>query len=178
MPTGSGTTGDGREGRATGPPWAGACQPRRVGGRCGRRSMSSRFTDYDAFAPAYNRHWGPRAGDTQLPLLHELLLARLPAHAAILDLCCGSGHLAHLLTAEGYDVTGLDGSEELLNFARWNAAKAVFVLADARSFTLPTRYDAAVCLSDSLNHLLTLAELVATFQNVCAVLREGGLFLL
>ena len=120
--------------------------------------MSNSFSDYDAFARAYNRHWGPRAGDTQLPILHDFLLPRLPAKAAILDLCCGSGHLAHLLTMEGYEITGLDGSRELLNFARRNAPRSVFVLADARSFALPTRYDAAICMSDSLNHLLTIAS--------------------
>jgi hypothetical protein len=32
-------------------------------------------------------------------------------------------------------------------------------------------------MADSLNHLLTVAELVATFQNVFSALREGGLFL-
>ena len=139
--------------------------------------MSNRFSDYDGFARAYNRHWGPKAGDTQLPVLHDLLLPRLPAKAAILDLCCGSGHLAHLLTVEGYDVTGLDGSQELLNLARRNAPQAAFVLADARSFTLPARYDAAVCMADSLNHLLAVAELVGVFQNVFSALREGGFFL-
>jgi SAM-dependent methyltransferase len=82
-----------------------------------------------------------------------------------------------LLTVQGYEVTGLDGSQELLNFARQNAPKAVFVLADARSFTLPNLYDAALCLSDSLNHLLTIVELLAAFQNVFLILRQGGLFL-
>jgi SAM-dependent methyltransferase len=138
--------------------------------------MSDRFSNYDEFARAYNRHWGPKAG-SRLPILHDLLLPRLPAHAAILDLCCGSGQLAHLLTMEGYGVTGLDGSEELLKCARHNAPQGVFVLADARSFTLPTRYDAAICMSDSLNHLLTVDELLAAFHNVFSVLREGGLFL-
>jgi SAM-dependent methyltransferase len=78
---------------------------------------------------------------------------------------------------EGYEVTGLDGSQELLNFARRNAPKGVFVLADARSFTLPTRYDAVICMSDSLNHLLTPDELISAFQHVFSALREGGQFL-
>src|SRR6516162_7498346 len=138
--------------------------------------MSNIFSDYDAFARAFNRHWGPKAAD-RLPILHDLLLPRLPAHATILDLCCGSGHLAHLLTMEGYEITGLDGSRELLNFARRNAPRSVFVLADARSFALPTRYDAAICMSDSLNHLLTIDDLISAFQHVFSVLREGGLFL-
>ena len=49
--------------------------------------MSNRFSDYDGFARAYNRHWGPKAGDTQLPVLHDLLLPRLPANlCAIVNL--------------------------------------------------------------------------------------------
>jgi SAM-dependent methyltransferase len=138
--------------------------------------VSNPFSDYDAFARAFNRHWGPKAAGL-LPVLDDLLLPRLPAHATLLDLCCGSGHLAHLLTLKGYEVTGVDGSQELLNFARRNAPQGVFVLADARSFVLPIRYDAAICMSDSLNHLLTLDELISAFQNVFSALREGGLFL-
>jgi SAM-dependent methyltransferase len=138
--------------------------------------VSNRFWDYDAFARAFNRYCGPKAAD-RLLILQDRLLPRLPAHATILDLCCGSGHLAHLLTMEGYEITGLDGSQELLNFARRNAPRGVFVLADARSFALPTRYDAAICMSDSLNHMLTLDELISALQRVFSALREGGLFL-
>jgi hypothetical protein len=61
--------------------------------------MSNRFSDYDVFARAYSRHWGPKAGDTQLPVLHDLLLPRLPAKAAIHDLCCGSGTCALIALA-------------------------------------------------------------------------------
>jgi SAM-dependent methyltransferase len=139
--------------------------------------MSNKYSDYDAFARAYNRHWGPKAARTGLAILYDLLLPRLPAHATILDLCCGSGHLAHLLTTEGCEVTGLDGSEQLLTLARQNAPQAVFVLADARSFSLPTCYHAVVCMSDSLNHLLSVSELGTVFQNVFSALHEGGLFL-
>jgi SAM-dependent methyltransferase len=138
--------------------------------------VSGRFSDYDAFARAFNRHWGPKAAD-RFPIIQDLLLPRLPAHSTILDLCCGSGHLSHLLTIKGYQITGVDGSQELLNLARQNAPKGVFVLADARSFALPTRYDATICMSDSLNHLLTLDELIAAFQHVFSALREDGLFL-
>lgn len=139
--------------------------------------MSDRYSDYNAFARAYNRHWGPMAGRMGQAIVHDLLSPMLPAPATILDLCCGSGHLAHLLTTEGYEVTGLDGSEALLGFARQNAPQAVFVLADARSFTLPARHDAVVCMSDSLNHLLSVPKLGSVFQNVNSALREGGLFL-
>jgi hypothetical protein len=49
--------------------------------------------------------------------------------------------------------------------------------ADARSFSLSSRFDAAVCLYDSLNHLMRAADLAAAFGNVRAALRRGGPFL-
>jgi hypothetical protein len=51
------------------------------------------------------------------------------------------------------------------------------MLADARSFELPGIYDAAVSVFDSLNHIMSLRELVNVFQNVYGTLREGALFL-
>jgi SAM-dependent methyltransferase len=142
----------------------------------GAASPGPQYSAYDAFARVYNRHWGPRAGEKNFSLLKEMLLPRLPANAQILDLCCGAGQLVQALAATGYRVTGLDGSEELLTLARQNAPGVEFVLADARSFSLPPDYDAAISVSDSLNHIMSLLELTLAFQHVYAVLRDGGLF--
>jgi len=136
----------------------------------------TRFSDYDCFAWAYNRHWS--YFDQQvLPILDRLVLKGLPAGAHVLDLCCGTGQLARALTDRGYQVTGLDGSEEMIRFARENAPDAGFMVDDARSFKSPGACDAVVSTFDSLNHVMTLEELASVFANVVAALREGGLFL-
>ena len=62
----------------------------------------------------------------------------------------------------------------MLNFARENAPEASFVLADARSFTMPCRYHAVVSAYDSLNHILSSAELTTAFRNVNIALMPGG----
>lgn len=139
--------------------------------------MTERYSDYDAFARAYDRHWGPESARTALAVFDDLVSPRLPTPANILDLCCGSGQLAHLLATKGHEVTGVDGSQQLLDFAERNAPEATFVLADARSFVMPPRFDAVLCMSDSLNHVLSLSELASVFCNVFAALRDGGLFL-
>jgi len=134
------------------------------------------FSDYDRFAWAYNRHWS--YFDRQvLPILDRLVLKGLPPGAHVLDLCCGTGQLARALTDRGYQVTGLDGSEEMIRFARENAPEADFVVDDARSFSSAGAYHAAVSTFDSLNHVMTLEELASVFCNVNAALHEGGLFL-
>jgi len=134
------------------------------------------YSDYDRFAWVYNKYWGNDFTPRVFPILEQLVLRELPAGARILDLCCGTGQLAGTLTALGYRVTGVDGSAEMLRFAGLNAPDAKFVQADARSFALPDSYDAAVCVFDSLNHVMSLDELAHVFGNVHAALRAGGPF--
>lgn len=131
---------------------------------------------YDAFAATYNRHWGNEFAPRVFPILEQLVLRDLPAKARILDLCCGTGQFAGTLTGLGYRVTGVDGSAEMLRFARENAPKAEFVHADARSFRLPGKYAAVISLFDSLNHILTIEELTDVFRNVRAALESDGVF--
>lgn len=132
-----------------------------------------RFTEYDDFAEVYNQHWSDFAYRV-LPILERLALADLPPGAALLDLCCGTGQLARLLTDRGHVVTGLDGSEAMLRYARENAPNAAFVCADARAFELPTQFAAAVSTYDSLNHIMKLADLEQVFANVFRHLQPGG----
>jgi len=112
-----------------------------------------------------------------LPVLEKLVLNAVPCGARVLDLCCGTGQLVHILTEGGFQVTGVDGSEEMLRYARENAPEARFILADARSFSLPNEFHLALSLFDSLNHIMSLEELASAFDNVYQALLPGGLFL-
>ncbi|MCW5971450.1 MAG: class I SAM-dependent methyltransferase [Blastocatellales bacterium] len=138
--------------------------------------MSEIFTDYDRFAWFYNRYWGEEFSLPVLGIFEKILFPDLPGGARILDLCCGTGQLASGLVARGYRVTGVDGSESMLAFAKTNAPDADFVCADARTFSLPALFDAAVSTFDSLNHILALDELVSVFRRVRAALRPSGRF--
>lgn len=138
---------------------------------------NERYTNYDNFAWMYNRHWGSRFTPGALAVLGELVLPEVPDGAAILDLCCGTGQLARFLSEEGYDVTGIDGSEEMLNYARENAPGVEFICDDARSFNLSPSFDLVTSFFDSLNHVMTIEELMAVFKNVYSCLVKEGLFI-
>ena len=135
-----------------------------------------RYSDYDRFAWVYNRHWG-HFSERALPVIERLMLQQLPPKARILDLCCGTGQLAGALIERGYQVTGLDGSREMIHFAQKNASDGEFIVEDARSFKLPAVYHGVISTFDSLNHIMSLKELIKVFGNVYTALREGGLFL-
>lgn len=135
------------------------------------------YTEYDTWAWLYNETMGPQYYANQIPSLETMLLSQISQKAEILDLCCGTGHLMQPLIQRGYSVTGLDGSEEMLNYARQNAPQAKFILGDARTFNLQSQFDGIYSTSASLNHVLNLEELKAVFQNVYQALKPSGLFL-
>ncbi len=143
-------------------------------------SKETRDSDYDLFAWFYNKYWGSGPASfamRALPILDKLLLSALPPTARVLDLCCGTGQLAHALTVRGFEVMGIDASIEMLRYARTNAPTAEVLLADARAFTLPPVYHGAVSIYDSLNHVISLEDLAKVFYNVEAALVPGGRFL-
>jgi ubiquinone/menaquinone biosynthesis C-methylase UbiE len=139
--------------------------------------LTSRYTEYNDWAWLYNETMGPQYCQTQLRPLQTLLLDHLPPNAQVLDLCCGTGHLVQALLAQGYCVTGLDGSDEMIHYAQQNAPNARFILSDARHFDYPNQFQAAYSMSASLNHIMSLPDLTAVFQSVYHSLQENGLFL-
>ncbi len=136
-----------------------------------------RYSAYDAFAWIYERHWSTEVPPQLWSAINNLLVPHLPKHARVLDLCCGTGYTAAKLTAHGFAVDGLDGSKEMLRYARRAVPFARFLLADARSFDSPPVYHAVVSTFDSLNHVLALDELTQVFCNVHQALLPAGFFL-
>lgn len=136
-----------------------------------------RYENYDAFSWFYERYWCEEVPPAIFTVIERLLLPSLRPKSRILDLCCGTGYTTARLERLGYSVTGLDGSEQMLRFARRHAPRSRFILADARSFKLPRAFAAVVSTFDSLNHLMTLEELEAAVGCVHRALMPGGLFL-
>lgn len=92
-----------------------------------------------------------------------------------LDLACGTGGFTHELRAAGLEVVGLDASAEMLGMARTRLPGVQFTQGDLRSFDLAQRFDLVTCVFDSLNNLLTPADLGAAFGRMAAHLTPGGL---
>jgi SAM-dependent methyltransferase len=133
---------------------------------------------YNPFARMYNEYWGPRYCQDNIVILEKLLLQHLPQRSHILDLCCGTGQLVQELIQNNFKVTGMDASEGMLQYARQNAPLGQFIPSDVRSFDMPSRFDAVVSTSASLNHIMTLEELTNVFQNIYKALKAKGTFIL
>ncbi|MEL6351371.1 MAG: class I SAM-dependent methyltransferase [Cyanobacteria bacterium J06627_28] len=132
-------------------------------------------TDYNNWAWLYNQTMGPEYSQPQLDFLRSHFLPHLPQGAKVLDLCCGTGQLISPLLAAGYQVTGLDSSDEMLTYAHKNAPAAEYICADACTFNLSQPVDGIFSTSASLNHIMTMEDLAQVFSQSYANLSSGGL---
>ncbi len=137
----------------------------------------------DAWAMFYHRRWGKYADDVA-PAIRAFYDAQALAatERSLLDVCCGTGHLAAGFLDDGYDVVGVDLSEPMIQIARRvyadaiAAGQAAFVVADATDFSVARPAGLAVSTYDALNLLPGLAELRACFASVARAVVPGGYF--
>ncbi|MGD9592568.1 MAG: trans-aconitate 2-methyltransferase [Candidatus Berkiella sp.] len=73
------------------------------------------------------------------------LIKLIPVKSSILDIGCGSGFpIASYLIEKGFEVTGVDGSQKLLDIAKEKCPKMKRILGDVRSVPLEDEFDAVV----------------------------------
>jgi SAM-dependent methyltransferase len=98
----------------------------------------------------------------------------------ILDLACGTGIPSLLFARRGYQIIGVDRSQPMLEIFGQKITnpdyKIQLINSDIRNFAVPRKVDAAVCLYDSINYLLTEQDLHQCFQCVAQSLKPGGIF--
>jgi SAM-dependent methyltransferase len=95
---------------------------------------------------------------------------------ALLEIGCGSGHLAPRFSKAGFQYTGLDLSPEMLAIARQKHPALHFLQADMRHFALPQPTDAAIMTGRTISYLLHNQDLSDCFASVRRHLRPGGPF--
>jgi SAM-dependent methyltransferase len=135
---------------------------------------------YDDFSADYDRFvdWASRlAAET------PFLTAQLEVAGArdVLDTACGTGMHAIALSARGYDVWATDASPAMVDIGRRNAEQAgesvsflVAALGD-QTGALGLKFDAVLCLGNSLPHVLTRAGLDAALADMASCLNSGGI---
>ncbi len=100
---------------------------------------------------------------------------------SVIDVACGPGYHARAFAKRGVKAYGLDLRAEMLRFADDEAKKegtAVgWIEADMRTFKLPAPVNAAFCMFDGLDCLLTNDNLVRHFEAVAGNLTKGGIYI-
>lgn len=99
----------------------------------------------------------------------------------VLDLGCGTGTMTERLAEYGYDMIGIDNSEEMLELAMEKKMESgydiLYLLQDMREFELYGTVRAVVSVCDSVNYITEPDELGKVFCLVNNYLDPKGIFL-
>lgn len=99
----------------------------------------------------------------------------------VLDLGCGTGTMTERLAGYGYDMIGVDNSEEMLELAMEKKTESgydiLYLLQDMRGFELYVTVRAVVSVCDSVNYITEPDELEEVFRLVNNYLDPKGIFL-
>ena len=144
---------------------------------------------YDQFASDYDRfvNWDNRLA-FEIPLIEKILAeVKKPAGEPlqILDAACGTGMHALALAKAGHQVVGADFSREMIKKAKLNAESAHLELPlETAGFGMlasmfgDARFDAVLCLGNSLPHLVEESDLESALKDFFTCLKPGGLLLI
>ena len=149
---------------------------------------------YSSYAGVYDLWMEPEMYDGW----EELILTVLKEHGidpafpaagtdgpTLADIACGTGQMSVRFAADGFDVTGIDLSGEMLAEASARAERlgipVRFMQQDMRALqpdAAGTAFDAVVCLCDSLNYMLDRKDLEKALRSMAGILADNGLLIL
>jgi 2-polyprenyl-3-methyl-5-hydroxy-6-metoxy-1,4-benzoquinol methylase len=125
---------------------------------------------YDQIADLWNCEEFPRDNGIQQ---HERAIAFIKQKRHALDIGCGSsGRFIDLLTSHGFDVEGVDVSDQMIKLARQRHPGITFYHADICQWVFPRKYD-FISAWDSIWHV-PLPEQEPVLQKILHGLKSGG----
>ncbi len=137
---------------------------------------------YSGFAAVYDLFMDNVPYEEWTDYVQKLLNKHQIEEGLVLELGCGTGSMTRCLSRRGYDMIGIDNSEEMLQIAREKAQKEdmggiLYLCQDMREFELYGTVAAVVSVCDSMNYILSEEELLQVFRLVNNYLDPGGIFL-
>ncbi len=129
--------------------------------------------DYDHIARFYDKILG--RSKQPAGYISNKIKRHNPEARSVLELGCGTGTNLDELN-EGFEVTGIDISGEMLKMAKKKVRNGDFYLQDIRDFRLEKKFDLIICMYDTINHLTLFNDWKKTFANVYKHLNDRGLF--
>lgn len=137
---------------------------------------------YSSFAQVYDLFMDNVPYEEWSEYLIGLLREYEVEDGLVVDLGCGTGKMTRLLEKSGYDMIGIDCSEEMLEIAREVQVESansniLYLLQDMREFELYGTVRAVVSICDSINYIIEDEELEQVFRLVNNYLDPKGIFI-
>ena len=136
---------------------------------------------YTSFAAVYDTFMDNVPYEEWGEYIHGMLCKYGVEDGIVLDLGCGTGTMTEILAGYGYDMIGVDNSEDMLELAMEKRIESghdiLYLLQDMREFELYGTVRAVVSVCDSVNYVTEPGELEEVFRLVNNYLDPRGVFL-
>ncbi len=136
---------------------------------------------YHALAASYDRLTNDVDYEATVEFYMEILRREGVKPRTAADLACGTGSVTKLLAEKGYEVIGVDLSEEMLTEAFQKVQDMPnpprFICQNLRGLYLPRGVDMAVCALDSLDYITNPDDCAEAIRRTYKALNPGGIFI-
>ena len=136
---------------------------------------------YAGFAEMYDLFMDNVPYDEWAAYLHDLFVSYQVTGGLMLELGCGTGAMTERMASYGYDMIGVDNSEEMLEIALEKKSDSghdiLYLLQDMREFELYGTVKGIYSVCDSLNYVTEEEDLLQVFLLVNNYLDPGGIFI-
>ncbi len=103
-------------------------------------------------------------------------IAYLKPNASILDLGCGMGEpIAQYFIDRNFQLTGVDGCQELINMAKQRLPSGCFLIGDMRELSLSCKFDLTIAWHSFFH--LSQNDQREMFKTFASHLNDGGILL-
>lgn len=136
---------------------------------------------YTSFAQVYDLFMDNVPYDEWSKYIRKVLKRYGIEDGLVLDLGCGTGNMTEALASMGYDMIGIDNSEEMLDLAMEKKRKSghdiLYLNQDMQEFELYGTVRAIICTCDSINYITEEEDLLDVFRLVNNYLDPQGIFM-
>jgi SAM-dependent methyltransferase len=133
--------------------------------------------EYDAYSVYYDLVWAGKQDDVPF-----LLATAKETGGPVLELACGTGRVLLPLARAGFDVTGIDLSQAMLDKLqakldkepREVQARVALKCADMRDYRFSQKFKLVFCTFNSFLHMMTTEDQLACLNSVREYLADDG----
>ena len=142
------------------------------------------MTVFGSYSRYYNLLYKEKDYSGEVEYVRTIIQRHSPDARTILDLGCGTGRHDFLIAEIGYEVSGVDMSQEMLAVAGANHSSLIphlgsptFLQGDIRTVRLDRTFDVVISLFHVMSYLTGNQDLSDAFATVQAHLKPGGIFI-
>jgi SAM-dependent methyltransferase len=134
--------------------------------------------NFDDYAMYYNLLYEDKNYKEEANYIKKLIKNEQPQGLYILDLGCGTGKHDQIFVEEGFNVTGVDLSNQMISIAKRNEVENLrFIHGDARTVKIDKKYDVVVALFHVMSYQVTNEDVASVFKTAAIHLKKGGIFI-